>query len=618
MDRVFSLFLFALAMPFATQAQQANQPMRPLDGTAWIMTFEDNFNGTTLDTTKWTARKPTASSQRYRPDFVSVSNGNLVLKIDRDSTSPNGYRAAAVDTTKGLGNMDNKFDQLYGFFEARAMVPPTNQTLFAFWMHNWPGMGNVDGTGRDGTEIDVVESAYRSDLTQSTLHIDGYGADHKVITNGPQPATNIHVGYHVYGVEWDRDNLKFYYDGKLTWHYQGVAVPWVKEFMLLSTEALIGFGEGNISQAQLPYYAHVDYVRVWKKGTSTSSGGSTGGSTTADGQTFKPTDDSYVRDGIYSGNNFGSETTMMVKSDVANNSRQAFLKFNFAGYKGSVPAKQIKLRLFVSNVNIDPIRTIKVYGTYENWSQSTINSNNDPAITTFLGSFNVTNSMAGKWVELDVTNSVNSQMGDKIISFKLVNEGGASLTNNVSFNAKEASSNQPELVIISNPLTFIASADAYVRKGIYANNNYGGEALLTVKSSANQPNDSYKSYLRFNYTTYSAPSISSAKLKLTVSSVGTDASRTLRVYGVKNESWSELGINWSNAPLDATYLGSITVSSAAGASYQFDVTNYIKQHTDKIVSFAITNEGVTTLQNIVSFHSKNSSSSSKPQLILAP
>ncbi|MGL5245558.1 MAG: family 16 glycosylhydrolase, partial [Sarcina sp.] len=239
------------------------QPWYPeTDNSEWSLVMEDEFNGDTLDTTKWTVRGKEYKTY-HRSDMVSVEEGKLKLGIERE---PDGQVV--------LGRIDNhdedlttnktKFSQKYGFFEASAKIPPTEQTYFAFWMFNYPGVFNVDGTGRDGLEIDITETVFQGDYTESTLHWDGYDRGHKSTSSHAKPAPNIHDGFHRYGLEWTEDTLKFYFDGKLTWTYSGVAVPWVKEILIFSS-GLGMWGQGDINNANLPYTAEVDWVRVYKR-----------------------------------------------------------------------------------------------------------------------------------------------------------------------------------------------------------------------------------------------------------------------------------------------------------------------------------------------------------------
>lgn len=146
--------------------------------------------------------------------------------------------------------------------------------------------------------------------------------------------------------------------------------------------------------------------------------------------------DAYVRGGSYGGQNFGTESLLWVKKDAnVSYSRQAYVKFDVSGAASKVPLAT--LRLYASRVNSDPVRTVKVYGTSDtSWTETGITYNTAPAGSTLVASFDV--STTG-WYEVDVTDYFKSHMGDGVLSFLLVNEGGASSTNNVDFASREAS-----------------------------------------------------------------------------------------------------------------------------------------------------------------------------------
>ncbi|MHA0858183.1 carbohydrate binding domain-containing protein [Paenibacillus sp. CMAA1364] len=233
----------------------------------WNLTKEDDFNGTQLDSALWTIRGKEYATY-HRDDLVSVSDGKLKLKIERE---PDGNVVLGRVDTHGEDRQTDevvKFDQKYGFFEVSAKIPPTEKTYFTFWLFNYPGVFNVDGAAKEGLEIDVTETVWQGDFTETALHWDGYDADHKSTGSGKKAAPNIHNGFHVYGLEWTEDYLKFYYDGKLTWTYTDKAnIPLVKEVFILSSgwARSPGWGEGNIDNAQLPYFSEVDWFRTYQR-----------------------------------------------------------------------------------------------------------------------------------------------------------------------------------------------------------------------------------------------------------------------------------------------------------------------------------------------------------------
>jgi Lysophospholipase L1 and related esterases len=140
--------------------------------------------------------------------------------------------------------------------------------------------------------------------------------------------------------------------------------------------------------------------------------------------------------------------------------------------------------------------------------------------------------------------------------------------------------------------TYIATADSYVRSGTYASTNYGTSSQLFSKNDPSYVSNKRISYLKFDIT--GASSFNSAKFKFTTESTYND--HVLHVYGLNNDSWTETGITWNNAPNNNTSGYGLTgtgitdvgsVTNLAITTYEIDVTSYVTAQTDKIVTFAI-------------------------------
>ena len=102
-------------------------------------------------------------------------------------------------------------------------------------------------------------------------------------------------------------------------------------------------------------------------------------------------------------------------------------------------------------------------------------------------------------------------------------------------------------------------ADARIRGGTLANNNYGTESFVAVRFppvNASQFANSRKTYLRFDLSTLGAL-VTGVQLELTTTA-GFQITNTLTfdVYGLNDgdsgESWAETGITWNNAPQNNT------------------------------------------------------------------
>jgi hypothetical protein len=139
----------------------------------------------------------------------------------------------------------------------------TKDTHTAFWMQA-KTMSSVDGTGIDGAEVDIFESAWFADTTKATVHIDGYGASHQS-TSTQFSVPGIHTGFHVHGLDWTTNSLKVYYDGVLKATFTGKWVPQTNEWIWLSDGA--SFGDiGTFTNEPVGWLtsAKFDYVRVWQ------------------------------------------------------------------------------------------------------------------------------------------------------------------------------------------------------------------------------------------------------------------------------------------------------------------------------------------------------------------
>ncbi len=154
-----------------------------------------------------------------------------------------------------------------------------------------------------------------------------------------------------------------------------------------------------------------------------------------------------MRDGTYATTNFGSATTLAVKSDATSYKRNAHLKFDLTPV-ATVSAATLKL--YVSSVNSDPTRTISVYSaTTAGWSEGTVTWNTAPGLLNLITTFTVTNT-PGTWYNLDLTGYIQGKKaaGVNAISFVLTNTGATGSTNDLSFASKEAATGDPQLVVV--------------------------------------------------------------------------------------------------------------------------------------------------------------------------
>lgn len=214
----------------------AEEPDETYDITWW-----DDFNGTSLDTTKWDyelGHIRGLEQQHYvrSDENVYVKDGKLTIKAtDRPVDSQYNVGGRQVIYNSGsIRTHDNK-QYLYGRFETKAKLPKGKGVFPAFWTlgsdftldgvingaqgHGWPSCGEVDimeliGDGSDGSA--------RNRTVYQTLHyssVEGGSADNgKYAGNGTAytiPSGNFNDDYHIFGLNWTKGKMEWYVDDQI-------------------------------------------------------------------------------------------------------------------------------------------------------------------------------------------------------------------------------------------------------------------------------------------------------------------------------------------------------------------------------------------------------------------
>lgn len=160
----------------------------------------------------------------------------------------------------------------YGYFEARIKLPSGKGTWPAFWMmpcnvdwsnEAWPKCGEIDIMEEVGCVPNEVSSS---------LHAEGHNH-----TNGTQVTHAMTIDkaegeFHIYAVEWTKDNITTYVDGKvqLSYNNDGGGVrnwPYARPYYIILNLAWGGSWGGmyGVDESALPITMEIDYVRVFQK-----------------------------------------------------------------------------------------------------------------------------------------------------------------------------------------------------------------------------------------------------------------------------------------------------------------------------------------------------------------
>jgi beta-glucanase (GH16 family) len=241
-----------------------------------VCTFDDEFDGTTLDRTKWAPQTnfvtgTAAAHACYRDDprNISVSGGTLNLTVRRESTPipcANTSLGATATYSSGMVSTYRLWSQQYGRFETRfkttaATVPGLQDD---FWL--WPDDRYPDGTVWPAAgEIDVAE------LYSQYYHLNVPYLHYTAWDNwGPQPGLNTSWScladrgvYNTYVLEWAPDKITISVNGTTCLTNTSGDPAFRKRYIMAFTEAL-GTGDNALTASTpMPATMNVDYVRVW-------------------------------------------------------------------------------------------------------------------------------------------------------------------------------------------------------------------------------------------------------------------------------------------------------------------------------------------------------------------
>jgi beta-glucanase (GH16 family) len=244
----------------------------------WTLTWSDEFfgrvNGTPnslnwtydLGGNGWGNNELQSYTNRTQNAYLD-GEGNLAIKVIKETFT--GADGITRNYTSARLLTKTRFEQKYGRFEARIKVPFGQGIWPAFWMLGsdidkvgWPACG----------EIDIMENIGKEPaINHGSLHGPGY--------SGGNPLTGIFTlpdgqkfsdDFHVFAVEWEPTQIRFYVDGNLYQTKTSANVPagsrWVFDhpFFMILNIAVGGNFPGNPDETTTyPQTMLVDYVKVY-------------------------------------------------------------------------------------------------------------------------------------------------------------------------------------------------------------------------------------------------------------------------------------------------------------------------------------------------------------------
>ncbi|MBR5943166.1 MAG: family 16 glycosylhydrolase, partial [Clostridia bacterium] len=184
--------------------------------TEYVQSWSDEFDGDELDRSKWSVDDgfwfggSVSTIHTDDDEQLNVSDGMLNMTVTPDRYGSYEMQGTYMSTS-------GRFALSYGKVEIRAKLAYGNGQFPAFWMMP------TDMMNMGGGEIDIMEIVVTDEIKDNGIQI---GTIHWTTDDGYTHWSKVHYmkiyGYgekylsdefHTYGVEMDRDQVRFYFDG---------------------------------------------------------------------------------------------------------------------------------------------------------------------------------------------------------------------------------------------------------------------------------------------------------------------------------------------------------------------------------------------------------------------
>lgn len=266
-------------------------------GAEYKLAFGDEFNTadfTQPNETHWsrsgwahpTWKRFTAQTKAGQEKTGWIEDGKLVLRCVKNefNDEKRGDNGNKLEMISGAIESANKVTFTYGKVEGRLKTTAHSGNFPAFWM--MPNESTYGGWPSSG-EIDIFEQINNENTSYHTIHSHwangaadgGLGNSGKPQKSGTSATTTGE--YHVYGLEWTEDILKWFVDGKQVFSYAKSTTqddldklqwPFDKPFYLILNQSVGNGGWAANPDLNFTYETKFDWVRVYQKANGDLTG----------------------------------------------------------------------------------------------------------------------------------------------------------------------------------------------------------------------------------------------------------------------------------------------------------------------------------------------------------
>ncbi|MDQ8187293.1 family 16 glycosylhydrolase [Pelagicoccus sp. SDUM812002] len=237
----------------------------------WQLIWSDEFEGDGLPNHQWwdyeTGKLRNNELQYYTEARLAncrQEDGVLIIEARNDGFEGNAITSASLTSLRSAS-------WTYGKFEVSAQLAAGRGTWPAIWMLGdnvgevgWPHCG----------EIDIMEFVgYDSDTVHGTVHTTSFNHILNTARGGTIDFDDLTESMHIYSVEWEPEEIRFYVDGHLYFSFPNDGLgndstwPFHRPQHLKLNLAVGGDwgGAQGVDTSIYPTEFLIDYVRVYQR-----------------------------------------------------------------------------------------------------------------------------------------------------------------------------------------------------------------------------------------------------------------------------------------------------------------------------------------------------------------
>ncbi len=246
------------------------------EGKEWNLVWADEFDGTAVDTSKWTFDIGdwgwgNFESQYYtdnKPENARIEEGNLIIEAHKNKN--NEKWTSARLTTRG------KVSFKYGKIEFKAKVPIDRGNWAAGWTLgdsyvdeiSWPYCGEIDILESVAFERDTIKD---TGVAHASVHSRAYYFKIGNQVSSAVPIPNMENSFHTYTLEWTPTYIHIFFNGVqyFTYNKTDVENAWpfdIPQNIILNLAMGGGWGGAKgIDDTITTQKFIIDYVRVYER-----------------------------------------------------------------------------------------------------------------------------------------------------------------------------------------------------------------------------------------------------------------------------------------------------------------------------------------------------------------